>query len=96
MPCASTSPGARHTHFKNIAYPAEIQREPRQPGHRYGECVAPLGRGDLDMARLIEILRRADYAGDLCIEDESLGNFEASDQLQVLVEDAACLREALA
>ena len=87
---------ARHTHFKNIAYPIEIQREAREPGFRYGECVAPLQRGDLDMARLVAILRRANYAGDLCIEDESLGNFEAGERLQVLVEDAGCLREAMA
>lgn len=94
--CEHFAPRARHTHFKNIAYSIELQNEPRPPGHRYAECAAPLGRGDLDVARLVQILNGAGYMGDLCIENESLGHFEASERLQVLAEDAACLRAALA
>jgi sugar phosphate isomerase/epimerase len=94
--CEHFAPRTRHTHFKNIGYPLEAQAEPRTAGWKYDEFVAPLGRGDLDMARLVAILKRAGYNGDLCIEDESLGRFEASEREQVLAEDAECLRAALA
>jgi len=93
--CEHFAGRARHTHFKNIAYPAELRHQPREPGFKYAEFAAPLSRGDLDLARLITILGRAGYAGDLCIENEMLGRFARADQLQVLAEDAAHLRAAL-
>ena len=94
--CEKYAPRTSHTHFKNIAYPLDIQAERREPGFRYNECVAPLGRGDLDMARVLAILKKSGYAGDVCIEDESLGHFASGEQLQVLQEDAECLRAAIA
>jgi sugar phosphate isomerase/epimerase len=94
--CEHFAPRTCHTHFKNIAFPPETQNETREPGWKYGEFVSPLARGDLDMARLVGILKRAGYEGDLCVEDESLGHFEAGERTQVLEEDAECLRVAVA
>ena len=34
--------------------------------------------------RIVEILRKANYRGDLCVEDESLGKFPAAEQADVL------------
>jgi sugar phosphate isomerase/epimerase len=93
--CEHFAPRARHTHFKSIAYPAELRAQRREPGHRYAELSSPLQSGDLDIARLVKILRGAGYKGDLCIENEALGHFEASERLQVLASDAACLHAAL-
>ncbi len=93
--CEHFAARARHTHFKNIAYPIELRNEPREPGYKYSEFAAPLDRGDLDIQRLIQILQRAGYVGDACIENEALDHFAKADQLQVLAEDAACLRAAL-
>ena len=72
------APRVFHTHCKNIGYP-ESEREKQRPmGWEYEKYHGPLDRGDIDFQRVIAILRKAGYANDLCIEDESLGRVPAA------------------
>ena len=70
------APHAKHTHLKNIAYPAELRETTREGGWEYGKYVSSLEEGDIDHARVIKILARAGYTGDICVEDESVGKHE--------------------
>ncbi|MCC6485711.1 MAG: TIM barrel protein [Armatimonadetes bacterium] len=82
----------KHTHAKNIAYPAELQQTQREMGWGYGEYVCPLPDGDIDHFKVVRILKSAGYAGDLCLEDESLGRFPEAEWREVLRRDADHLR----
>lgn len=77
-----------HTHAKNIAYPEELQQVQRETGYKYGEYVCPLPDGDIDHFKVCRILKRAGYAGDLCLEDESLGRFPKDEWRHILKRDA--------
>jgi sugar phosphate isomerase/epimerase len=70
------APLTKHTHIKNIAYPATIRETQRALGYEYGKYVCPIPDGDLDMRRIVGILKKAGYNRDLCIEDESLGKLD--------------------
>lgn len=70
------APLTKHTHIKNICYPADIRETQRALGFEYGKYVCPIPDGDLNMTRIVRILKKAGYQRDLCIEDESLGKFE--------------------
>jgi sugar phosphate isomerase/epimerase len=67
---------AKHTHIKNINYPAEMRETKRSLGYEYGKYVCPIPDGDIDLAKVVGFLKRAGYKRDLCIEDESLGKFD--------------------
>jgi hypothetical protein len=71
------APRAVHTHIKNIAYPAELAETRREIGYEYGRYAAPLDEGNIAMDRVVGILRRAGYRGDLCIENEALARYGA-------------------
>ncbi|HUT75153.1 MAG TPA: sugar phosphate isomerase/epimerase family protein [Armatimonadota bacterium] len=90
------APRAKHTHCKNIAYPAELRNQQRDLGWKYGEYVAPFDEGDIDHRRVIRLLRAAGYDGDLCIEDESMGHYDPAQWREVLRRDVAHFRELLA
>jgi sugar phosphate isomerase/epimerase len=80
-----------HTHCKNIGYPAE-QREKRRPmGWEYGKYHGPLYAGDIDFRRVVAILKKAGYANDLCIENESLG--KRKDAADVLAKEVQLLKD---
>lgn len=68
------APYAKHTHFKNINYPADQREEIREAGWKYAEYACPLEQGDIDTVKVLEILRDAGYTGTLCMEDESVGH----------------------
>jgi sugar phosphate isomerase/epimerase len=70
------APVVKHTHIKNIAYPPETREIQREMGYAYDKYVCPIHEGDIDHARYIEILRKAGYDRDICLEDESLGRFD--------------------
>ena len=89
------APLTKHTHAKNIAYPAEMRNQRREIGYEYGKYVAPLDEGDIDHRRVAQILKKAGYAGDFCIEDESLGHYSEAEQREVLRRDVAHFREVL-
>ena len=90
------APRVKHTHIKNISYPADVRETQREIGWKYGEYVSPLREGDIDIPRAVQMLKDAGYDGDLCIEDESLGRWDQAKRRDVLIDDASFLREILA
>jgi sugar phosphate isomerase/epimerase len=92
---ARFAPRVRHTHMKSIAYPPEERERRRDTGWKYGEYASPLAQGDIDLARVIKMLRDAGYDGSLTIENESLGRMPLPDRQAALVSDAAHLKQLL-
>jgi sugar phosphate isomerase/epimerase len=90
------APHVKATHVKSIRYPEEVRDTRREMGYRYGEFCSPLDEGDIDLARVIRILKGAGYDGSLTIENESLGRFPAGERAGVLKRDVAHLRRLLA
>src|SRR5579859_3496400 len=86
------APRVIHTHCKNIAYPAERRNAQRPMGWEYDKYDCPLYEGDIDFKRVIAILRRAKYGGDLCVEDESLGKFPESQRSGILRKEIEYLK----
>ncbi|GMV99059.1 MAG: hypothetical protein AMXMBFR84_01980 [Candidatus Hydrogenedentota bacterium] len=90
------APYAKHTHVKNINYPLETREKQREAGWEYGTYMAPLDEGDIDHRVVADILKKAGYRGDFCIEDESLEKFEAgADRRAVLERDVLHVRAVL-
>ena len=89
------APHVRFFHAKNIKYPAEVRNEQRTPGWRYVEFAEPIPTGDIDFARIIEILARAGFDGDVIIEDDSLPKFDAAGKTRTIREGASFLREII-
>jgi sugar phosphate isomerase/epimerase len=89
------APRVKHTHVKSIHYPAELRETRREIGYKYGEYASPLDEGDVDLARVISLLRRTGYTGDLTIENESLGRYPAGDRGSILRRDVDHLRRLL-
>ncbi|MCS7253174.1 MAG: sugar phosphate isomerase/epimerase family protein [Armatimonadota bacterium] len=89
------APLTKHTHLKNIRYPEEMREIQREVGWRYGEFVCPLPDGDINHAIIVRYLRDANYDGDLCIEDESLGKFDLQERKAVLKRDADYVKSLL-
>lgn len=89
------APYCKHTHVKNIAYPRDKQELQRAMGWEYGKYVSPIREGDIDHARVAQILKSAHYDGDFCLEDESLGKFSPEERVEVLKRDADYFREIL-
>ncbi len=85
------APYTKHTHIKNISYPAELRQKRREMGYRYEKYVAPIYVGDIDHQRLVDSLKKVGYAGDICIEDESLGRFPMEQWPEVLKRDVGHL-----
>lgn len=91
------APYAKHTHVKNIKYPEEKREITREAGWEYGQYMAPLDEGDINITRVVKILREAGYQGDICIEDESLSKCKTPEErIAVLGRNVACVRAAIA
>lgn len=91
------APYTKHTHLKNIRYPAEKREIMREAGWEYGKYVSPLDEGDIDHKKVLGFLADAEYAGDICIEDESLGHCKtAEERVAVLKRDVAHIKGILA
>ena len=86
------APRVVHTHCKSIRYPADKQNVQREIGWEYGKYNCPIYEGDLDFKRIVEILRKANYRGDLCIEDESLGKYPQNEQADIVRKEIALLK----
>ncbi|MGQ9590493.1 MAG: sugar phosphate isomerase/epimerase family protein [Planctomycetota bacterium] len=84
-----------HTHLKNIRYPEDARERERPMGWKYEEHVSPIDEGDIDFRRVLGILRKAGYSGDLCIEDEALGHFPAAKHKEILAREVRFLRSLL-
>ncbi len=89
------APYTKHTHVKNIGYPAEMRNQRRQAGYEYGKYSCPIPEGDIDIKRVVGFLRTAGYQRDICIEDESLGKFDEPTRRKHLREAAAFLKLAI-
>jgi sugar phosphate isomerase/epimerase len=87
------APRVVHTHCKSIKYPADKKNTRRAIGWEYGKYNCPIYEGDIEFARVIQILRKANYTGDLCVEDESLGKYPAAEQAEVLRKEIALLKK---
>ncbi|NUQ64560.1 MAG: sugar phosphate isomerase/epimerase [Pirellulales bacterium] len=90
---AEFAPRVVHTHCKSIRYPESERETQRQRGWKYGDYCCPIYEGDIDFRRVVEILRKAGYANDLCIENESLGKFPQAEQGSVLAREIEYLKE---
>jgi sugar phosphate isomerase/epimerase len=84
---------ACHTHCKSIKYPEDKRNERRPIGWEYGQYNCPIDRGDIDFKKVAAILRKNNYRGDLCIENESLGKFDKAERGKVLKKEADLLHE---
>jgi sugar phosphate isomerase/epimerase len=80
-----------HTHCKNLRYPEDKRNATRPIGWEYEKYAAPVYDGDIDYQRVAEILARAKYGGDLCLENECLGRFPKEQQAGVLKQEIALL-----
>ena len=89
--------GARtkHTHLKNINYPPELAERTRPIGQDYGKYCCALDEGNLDLKRVVGILRTCGYDRDLCVENESLGKHPPEERLAVLRRDVQAARQAI-
>jgi len=90
------APRVVHTHCKSIKYPEDKKNIRRDMGWEYGKYNCPITEGDIDFARVIQVLHKANYRGDLCVEDESLGKFPASEQAEVLRKQITLLKKLAA
>ena len=87
------APRVVHTHCKSIRYPEDKKNVQRQMGWEYGKYNCPVYEGDIDFKRLVKILRKANYRGDLCIENESLGKFPENERAEVMRKEIAMLKK---
>jgi len=90
------APYVRYAHVKNVKYPDDKKEVQRPEGWEYGKYAAPVREGDIDFRKIGAALRKAGYRGDLTLEDDSLGKFDAAGQKKVLQDDVQLLREIIA
>lgn len=87
------APRTFHTHCKNLRYPTDRQNAARPIGWEYEKHAAPIYDGDIDYQRVAEILARAKYGGDLCLENECLGRFPKEQHAGILKREVALLQQ---
>jgi sugar phosphate isomerase/epimerase len=83
---------AKHTHVKNLSFPANRRETMREPGEDWPKSAAPIYVGDIDMRRVVSLLRKGGYDLDLTVEDESLDNFPVAERLKILKRDIEFLK----
>jgi sugar phosphate isomerase/epimerase len=89
------APRTDHTHLKNINFPADLAIRRREIGHGYKQYCCAVHEGNLDLPRVIQILRAARYDGDLCVEDESLFKHPPHQRTAVVRREVEALQAAL-
>ena len=90
------APYTKHTHVKNIHYPEDKREIMRETGWEYGTYYCPLDEGDIDLAKVVDMLAKAGYRGDICIEDESIGKGKTPEEkAAILVRDVAHIKKIL-
>jgi sugar phosphate isomerase/epimerase len=90
--CERFAGRAVHTHCKNIRYPEDQRNQRRAMGWQYERYAAPVNEGDIDYRRIADLLRRAHYAGGLCLENECLRHYPQEQHAGVLAAEVAFLR----
>jgi sugar phosphate isomerase/epimerase len=86
------APRVVHTHCKSIKYPDDQRNARREMGWEYGKYCCPIHEGDIDFTRVLATLRRANYRGALCVENESLGRFPESERAEIVRKEIAWLK----
>src|SRR5665647_878850 len=86
------APRVVHTHCKSIRYPEDKKNLRREIGWEYGKYNCPIYEGDIDFKRIVKILRKAGYRGDLCVEDESLGKYPENERADIMRKEIAMLK----
>ena len=82
-----------HTHCKSIGYPPDKRNIRREIGWEYARYNCPIYEGDIDFKRIVRILRKAGYRGDLCVEDESLDKYPENERANVMRSEIAMLKK---
>lgn len=91
----AVAPYVRYVHVKSIKYPPDKKNVRRKPGWEYGKYAEPVRTGDVDFEKIIGIYAAAGFKGDLTIEDDSKGKFDAEGQRKVFSDDVKLLREII-
>jgi len=86
------APKVFHTHCKSIRYPEDKKNVRRPMGWEYGKYACPIYEGDIDFRKVAAILRKANYRGALCLEDESLEKYPEAERTEVLRKEIALLK----
>jgi len=86
------APRVFHTHCKSIRYPDDKKNVRRPMGFKYEEYACPIYEGDIDFGKVVAILRKAGYCGDLCLENESLRKYPDSQHADILKKEIALLK----
>jgi len=86
------APRVFHTHCKSIRYPDDKKNVHRPMGWEYDRYACPIYEGDIDFGKVVAILRKANYRGDLCLENESLGKYPEEQDAQILKKEIALLK----
>lgn len=85
----------KHTHLKNLKYPEVKREKQRSPGEDFPEVGVPLYEGDIDLKKVIQVLRKAGYTSDLTIEDESLGKYTQEERKTILKKDVEYIKKLI-
>jgi len=93
-------PVVKNVHLKNQTFPAE-QRHKMKRGVPVNEAHDTLYDGDIDLGRVIKMLKGAGYDGALCIEDHSFHKIAesrgagVSDMRKIIRKDIEFVRDLL-
>jgi len=85
----------KHTHIKNLSFPEGKRKVRRKPGEDWPGSAATIYEGDVDIARVVSVLKVAGYDGDLTLEDESLGRFPRDQRIEVVKQDVKFLSKLI-
>lgn len=86
---------AFHTHCKNLRYPDDQKNVQRPMGWEYAKHAAALYEGDINYRQVAGLLRKAEYRGDLCLENECLDRYPKAQHPEVLKREIALLRSVV-
>jgi len=86
------APRVFHTHFKSIRFPQDKKNVRRPMGWEYSRYACPIYEGDIDFRKFAAILRKANYRGDLCLENESLRKYPENQHAEILKKEIALLK----
>lgn len=82
----------KHTHIKNAIAKDSRKNETRKPQE---VIMTPLYEGDIELDKVIQILKNANYNYDLTIEDESLSRYTIDKRRDIVKKDRKYLEEIL-
>jgi sugar phosphate isomerase/epimerase len=81
-----------HTHCKGLKYPKDKKNVRRAIGWEYGKYSCPVYDGDIDYKKVAQILKKAGYLGDLCLENECLPQFPENQRPAILKKEISWLK----